>query len=128
MRRSFAARGWWLSRPGTYRTTTTDRWLHPRSPSVSEKVFGKELAHRLENAVERLRQKAGELEIESRLREGPPAGVLTEEAAGAQLLVVGSLGLGGFRELLLGSVSRQCAQHAPCPVLIVPLGRLASSS
>jgi nucleotide-binding universal stress UspA family protein len=86
----------------------------------------KELAHRLENAVERLRQKAGELEIESRLREGPPAGVLTEEAAGAQLRVVGSRGLGGFRELLLGSVSHQCAQHAPCPVLIVPPGRFAS--
>jgi nucleotide-binding universal stress UspA family protein len=41
-------------------------------------------------------------------------------AVGADLLVVGSRGYGGFRGLLLGSVSQQCAQHAPCPVVIIP--------
>jgi nucleotide-binding universal stress UspA family protein len=46
--------------------------------------------------------------------------VLLEEAADADLLVVGSRGLGGFRGLLLGSVSQQCAHHAPCPLVIVP--------
>jgi nucleotide-binding universal stress UspA family protein len=54
------------------------------------------------------------------LREGQAAEVLVEEAEGAELLVVGSRGLGGFRGLLLGSVSQQCAQHATCPVVIVP--------
>lgn len=42
------------------------------------------------------------------------------------LLVVGSRGLGGFKELLLGSTSRWTANHAPCPVLIArtpPLAR-----
>jgi nucleotide-binding universal stress UspA family protein len=52
--------------------------------------------------------------------EGQPADVLCEQARGADLLVVGSRGLGGFRGLLLGSVSQQCANHAPCPVVIIP--------
>jgi nucleotide-binding universal stress UspA family protein len=52
--------------------------------------------------------------------EGTAATQLLREAAGADLLVVGSRGRGGFTGLLLGSVSQQCAHHAPCPVVIVP--------
>lgn len=59
------------------------------------------------------------LEVERLTREGNAGKVLTDAAAGTELLVVGSRGLGGFRELLLGSVSHQCAQRASCPVVIV---------
>jgi nucleotide-binding universal stress UspA family protein len=52
--------------------------------------------------------------------EGTPAQVLVEKSERADMLVVGSRGLGGFRGLLLGSVGQQCAQHANCPVVIVP--------
>jgi nucleotide-binding universal stress UspA family protein len=45
---------------------------------------------------------------------------LLESATDGDLLVVGARGMGGFRGLLLGSVSQQVAQHAPCPVVIVP--------
>jgi nucleotide-binding universal stress UspA family protein len=55
-------------------------------------------------------------------REGQAADVLVAEARGADLLVVGSRGLGGFKGLLLGSVSQQCSHHASCPVAIVPNG------
>lgn len=51
--------------------------------------------------------------------EGDHAHKLIEHAAGAQSLVVGSRGRGGFKGLLLGSVSSKCAAHATCPVLIV---------
>lgn len=51
--------------------------------------------------------------------EGDPAQKLIEHAAGAQMLVVGNRGRGGFKGLLLGSVSSKCAAHATCPVLIV---------
>jgi nucleotide-binding universal stress UspA family protein len=44
---------------------------------------------------------------------------LLEQAAGADLLVLGSRGLGGFKKLLLGSVSQKCVDHAPCTVLVV---------
>ena len=44
---------------------------------------------------------------------------LVERSAGAQMLVLGSRGLGGIQSLLLGSVSAHCATQAHCPVLIV---------
>ena len=52
--------------------------------------------------------------------EGAPAALLVDAAREADLLVVGSRGHGGFAGLLLGSVSHQCANHAACPVVIVP--------
>jgi nucleotide-binding universal stress UspA family protein len=60
------------------------------------------------------------VEVSAVICEGHPADILCEQAKGADLLVVGSRGLGGFRGLLLGSVSQQCANHAPCPVVIIP--------
>jgi nucleotide-binding universal stress UspA family protein len=50
---------------------------------------------------------------------GTAADVLIMESHGADLLVVGSRGHGGFTHMLLGSVSMQCAQHASCPVTVV---------
>jgi nucleotide-binding universal stress UspA family protein len=59
------------------------------------------------------------IEIERVIAEGSAARVLIEAVEANDLLVVGSRGHGGFTSLLLGSVSQQCAQHAPCPVVIV---------
>ena len=57
--------------------------------------------------------------IERRVDQGAAAPVLIEESRDADVLVVGSRGHGGFAQLLLGSVSQQCALHALCPVVIV---------
>lgn len=48
-----------------------------------------------------------------------PARALLDAADGAAMLVVGSRGMGGFKGLLLGSVSQQLTHHAQCPVTIV---------
>jgi nucleotide-binding universal stress UspA family protein len=45
--------------------------------------------------------------------------VLLSASEGADMLVVGSRGHGGFVGLLLGSVSSACTEHAHCPVLVV---------
>ena len=48
-----------------------------------------------------------------------PARGLIEAASGAELLLVGARGLGGFRGLLLGSVSQRCLHEARCPVAVI---------
>ena len=60
-----------------------------------------------------------DVEIRYTVVEGRPADSLISAATGADMLVVGSRGGGGFRGLLLGSVSQQIAHHATCPVVIV---------
>jgi nucleotide-binding universal stress UspA family protein len=66
--------------------------------------------------------------VETETAVGSPPGVLVQEGQDAELLVVGSRGRGGFRGLLLGSVSQQVVNHAPCPVVVIPPeGRAASS-
>jgi nucleotide-binding universal stress UspA family protein len=58
-------------------------------------------------------------EVQRVVVHGSPVEALAARARGADLLVVGHRGGGGFRELLLGSVAKQCAANAPCPVVIV---------
>ncbi|MFI2200474.1 universal stress protein [Streptomyces sp. NPDC020192] len=50
---------------------------------------------------------------------GNPADVLLRAGEGAEAVVVGSRGRGGFARALLGSVSQHVSQHASCPVVIV---------
>lgn len=74
---------------------------------------------RLDEIVEEVVGDASDVRIEPKAVEGTASQVLVQEAEGADLLVVGSRGHGGFAGLLLGSVSHQCAAHASCPVVII---------
>lgn len=60
--------------------------------------------------------------VERQVVEGNAVEALLHAAHHADLLVVGARGLGGFRGLLLGSVSAQLLHHATCPVVVVPRG------
>lgn len=73
----------------------------------------------LAETVDQERHTAPEVPLDTHIVHGHPAQVLVDTANGADLLVVGCRGLGGFTGTLLGSVSRYCVEHATCPVLVV---------
>ncbi len=58
-------------------------------------------------------------EVRSEVVEGDATQVLLDASAGAELLVVGSRGHGGFVDALLGSVGHHCVAHATCPVVVI---------
>ncbi|HEX6449453.1 MAG TPA: universal stress protein [Trebonia sp.] len=53
-------------------------------------------------------------------RNGFPTEEILNAAADADMVVLGSRGAGGFKQLLMGSVSSQVTQHAHCPVVVIP--------
>ncbi|WP_334170920.1 universal stress protein [Sinomonas sp.] len=61
----------------------------------------------------------GDVRIDTVVGHGSPAKVILEAAEGADLVVVGSRGLGGFAGLLLGSVSAHLVHHCPCTVVVI---------
>ena len=85
---------------------------------LEESDFGQFAATALNNTIREAISADNPVSITPIVREGDAAQVLLDAARGADLLVVGSRGYGGFTEALLGSVSQRCAHHAPCPVAI----------
>lgn len=119
----------WAVDEGRRRRATVEAvhaWTYPPMTFVTGLVPPPTFAHddlvaearaALDEAVDALgARSAGVARV---LQEGTAARVLLDRAAGADLLVVGSRGRGGFSGLLLGSVSQQCAHHSPCPLVIV---------
>jgi nucleotide-binding universal stress UspA family protein len=74
----------------------------------------------VEQALARADTSGVSMSISPVVRRGSGGEVLVSLADGADLVVVGSRGLGGFKGLLLGSVSNQVTHHARCPVVVVP--------
>jgi nucleotide-binding universal stress UspA family protein len=113
-------------------------WLRPQLYAGSE--FGLGMDPSLDAGVAaaaaaeagRVTAEAGqfdELVMTSSAVEGHPAHVLLEAAEGADMLVVGSRGHGGFLGALLGSVSQHVVAHCSCPVVVVPApGRTTASA
>ena len=73
----------------------------------------------LEASVGRALGGRTDVQVEPHTVAGHPAKALIDMAEGADLLVVGSRGHGGFVGSLIGSVSHYCVAHAECPVVIV---------
>lgn len=70
-------------------------------------------------AIEQMKELG--IEAEAATRNGEPAAEIISEAheKDAELIIMGSRGLSGIKQVLLGSVSRKVSENASCPVLIV---------
>lgn len=77
-----------------------------------------------EDALERTAAALGGASVVTEVVRGAPGAALCDRAAelGADVVVVGSRGLGAIRRALLGSVSSYVVNNAPCPVLVVRAG------
>jgi nucleotide-binding universal stress UspA family protein len=95
------------------------------APPVHYTMFLNEVEKRLQavlsDALKEAKEKRPTLNLSIRLLKGHPADkiVQTAEEEGFDIIVVGSRGLSGVEELVLGSVSDRVADRATCPVLIV---------
>jgi nucleotide-binding universal stress UspA family protein len=91
---------------------------------VASKEFYEEFRESAVKVAEESAARVAELEPglkhEEVVVEGQAAKALLANAEDAELLVVGRRGHGSFREMLLGSISRQVVVHAKCPLVIVP--------
>lgn len=84
--------------------------------------FEQAVLDRLGHDVETLGLPEG-CQIELHAVRGQSSHKLLEAAAGAEMLVVGARGAGGFRGLGFGSTADQVVRNAPCPVIVIPTAR-----
>lgn len=96
-------------------------WQIPSSFGMAVPIMPEGWAESAEESLEKVLEQEtdGSVPVKRRVVEGYPAKVLLKRSEGAELLVVGSRGHGGFVGALLGSVSQHCIQHASCPVVVV---------
>ncbi len=98
-------------------------WRPPVNPGFavdySDVDFAQETAGQLDAVVVEVLGETPAAPVEKRVVEGHAAPVLVDAARTADLLVVGSRGHGAFAEMLVGSTSLYCVNHAACPVVVV---------
>ncbi|MFJ9949755.1 universal stress protein [Kitasatospora sp. NPDC091207] len=93
--------------------------MYGRAPASVDRELGHAAEQVLARAVSAAVGDGRPAEIRETAVLGNAAEVLVERAHGADLLVVGCRGHGGFTGALLGSVGQHCVQHAPCPVVVI---------
>ncbi len=92
-------------------------WTFGTVPSIDE--LSDAVTAELEADVAGLVRRFPDVEVSYRAYHAGPARSLIEASRDARMLVLGTRGLGGLREMVLGSVSDQCVRYASCPVLVV---------
>jgi nucleotide-binding universal stress UspA family protein len=108
--------------PPEYWPLTTSIAYAPSREHLDKLVEAAEQATR-ETVAEAVRATDAPVRVTTRVVQGNPARVLLDQAAEADLLVVGHRGRGAIASACLGSVSLQCVLYANCPVVVVRQSR-----
>lgn len=98
-------------------------WLAPVTPSQDRSGDARDAAAMLDGVQQQIQHRQPGLLVETRLVEGPVIEALVTVAGEGEALVLGARGLGGFAELLVGSVSLTTAGHCRVPAIVVPSDR-----
>ncbi|MCP1387486.1 universal stress protein [Corynebacterium sp. TA-R-1] len=98
-----------LQAPGSSYSVSEDRWQQAQE----------EKGKLLDDYLADLGSSFPDVTVRKVVTRDRPVRALTEAAQGAQLLITGSHGRGGFKGMLLGSTSRALLQSAPCPMMVV---------
>jgi nucleotide-binding universal stress UspA family protein len=109
-------------------------WTHPASAGPGDmqplvydvEVVSGDEERLLVECLAGWRQKFPDVEVVHDVVQARPTRALAGTSAGADLLVVGARGRGGFAGLILGSVSHAMLHRAHCPVAVVPAGTVAT--
>jgi nucleotide-binding universal stress UspA family protein len=117
----------WAARQAEFTGATLDvitTWQYPTfygwAPAYPDDLNLAQLAQQaLDRALDEVFGSDRPALLRGRVMEGYAAQVLIDASAGAELLVVGSRGYGGFTDALLGSVSTYCVHHAHGPVTVI---------
>jgi nucleotide-binding universal stress UspA family protein len=92
---------------------------YPGDQDLTEKARGA-AQEQTDSVLQKVDEGSRPLSVTVRSVTGLPAKELLSATADADMIVVGSRGAGGFKRLLLGSVSTQVTHHARCPVVVIP--------
>ena len=93
--------------------------IYPQDPDFAEQA-AKVAQEETDDILETLGAGSRPPSVSVRAVVGLPADEILIAAQDADMIVVGSRGAGGFKKLLLGSVSSQVTHHAHCPVVVIP--------
>lgn len=119
----------WAVRQAELTGATVDAviaWQYPAAASgfgwgaiVDDTDYGEIAAKTVAEAISQAVDPGSDVRVRPVVVQGYAAQVLVDNSGGADVLVVGRRGHGGFTGALLGSVSRHCTHHAPCPVVVI---------
>jgi len=115
-------------RGGTVHAVATWQWTQP-DLGVDIRAEHQQIAElSLDEAVATARGPYPNVAVSTEAIPGPAGEVLTRAAADADLLVLGSHGHGRLFHAVVGSTAEACIRAAVCPVVVIPVPRVADKS